>query len=353
MMGKYLNGYSAHQPLRAARLERVGRGRQRVLRVRLQPERERPPASPTGTGPRDYLTDVLADKGTAFIRRATDAGDPFVLEIATFAPHASLHAGAARRQRLPGRQGAPNAGLQRQEHQPAVLARRTARRWRASQIASLDDEVPQARPVRGGGRRHDRPDQDHAQQARRGRRHLPRVLLRQRLPHGRPPPDAGQDDRLRPRHRRAADRRRARGPGRPDRRQAGRERRPPPDLHRARRGRRARRTWTAAASSRCWTGPARGDWRAATLVEHHGPDQDQSDPDFQARASGNPASYEAIRTPNAVYVEYKNGDREYYDLVGDPYELDNTYAELSPDAAGAPARRARPSSRAAADPAAG
>ena len=68
----------------------------------------------------------------------------------------------------------------------------------------------------------------------------------------------------------------------------------------------------------------------ATLVEHHGPDQNQSDPDFQARASGNPASYEAIRTPNAVYVEYRNGDREYYDLVGDPHELDNTYAELSP-----------------------
>jgi arylsulfatase A-like enzyme len=78
------------------------------------------------------------------------------------------------------------------------------------------------------------------------------------------------------------------------------------------------------------TGTGGGSWRDATLIEHHGRDTDQSDPDFQSPQSGNPTSYEAIRMRDAVYVEYKNGDREYYDLVRDPFELDNTYADLSP-----------------------
>ncbi|MFL5905712.1 MAG: sulfatase-like hydrolase/transferase, partial [Solirubrobacteraceae bacterium] len=40
-----------------------------------------------GKRPRDYLTDVLAAKGSAFINAAADAGQPFVLELSTFAPH--------------------------------------------------------------------------------------------------------------------------------------------------------------------------------------------------------------------------------------------------------------------------
>ena len=32
-----------------------------------------------------------------------------------------------------------------------------------------------------------------------------------------------------------------------------------------------------------------------------------------------------------MYVEYANGEREYYDLDSDPYELTNIYPELSPD----------------------
>jgi N-acetylglucosamine-6-sulfatase len=32
-----------------------------------------------------------------------------------------------------------------------------------------------------------------------------------------------------------------------------------------------------------------------------------------------------------MYVEYLNGEREYYDLESDPYELTNIYPELSPE----------------------
>jgi N-acetylglucosamine-6-sulfatase len=70
--------------------------------------------------------------------------------------------------------------------------------------------------------------------------------------------------------------------------------------------------------------------RDAVLVEHRGPDNDLTDPDHPPAESGNPVSYEAIRTKTEVYVEYVNGEREYYDLARDPYELTNTYAELSP-----------------------
>ena len=71
-----------------------------------------------------------------------------------------------------------------------------------------------------------------------------------------------------------------------------------------------------------------GDWRRAVLVEHHGPDVDPQDPDFPDPGSGNPPSYEAMRLARAVYVEYQDGEREYYDIATDPYERRNVYASL-------------------------
>jgi arylsulfatase A-like enzyme len=75
--------------------------------------------------------------------------------------------------------------------------------------------------------------------------------------------------------------------------------------------------------------PAPPDWQRAVLIEHHGPVVSPSDPDFQRWRSGDPPSYEAIRTPTYLYVEYVHGQREYYDLVRDPYELHNIAGTLS------------------------
>lgn len=72
-------------------------------------------------------------------------------------------------------------------------------------------------------------------------------------------------------------------------------------------------------------------WRNATLVEHRGPHRDPSDPDAPAVRSGNPTTYEALRTLNSIYVEYDDGEREYHDLVADPHELRNTFSSLSAD----------------------
>jgi N-acetylglucosamine-6-sulfatase len=76
---------------------------------------------------------------------------------------------------------------------------------------------------------------------------------------------------------------------------------------------------------------APADWRNAILVEHHGPAVSPGDPDAQTPSSGNPTTYEAMRTPDYLYVEYADGEREFYDLRDDPYELDNIAATLPPD----------------------
>lgn len=71
-------------------------------------------------------------------------------------------------------------------------------------------------------------------------------------------------------------------------------------------------------------------WRTVALVEHHhGPNVDKSDPDAPAPHSGNPPTYEAIRSRDFLYVEYEDGEREHYDIAADPNELHNNFTELS------------------------
>jgi hypothetical protein len=38
----------------------------------------------------------------------------------------------------------------------------------------------------------------------------------------------------------------------------------------------------------------------------------------------------ALRTEHELYVEYRSGPRELYDLVSDPYQLQNVYATADP-----------------------
>jgi arylsulfatase A-like enzyme len=73
------------------------------------------------------------------------------------------------------------------------------------------------------------------------------------------------------------------------------------------------------------------DWRNAILVEHHGTDLSGRDPDFQQPAAGNPRTYEAMRTHEFLYVEYNNGETEFYDLRNDPFELHNLADRLTVD----------------------
>jgi N-acetylglucosamine-6-sulfatase len=41
--------------------------------------------------------------------------------------------------------------------------------------------------------------------------------------------------------------------------------------------------------------------------------------------------FKALRTEKHLYVEYKTGEHELYDVKKDPYELNNEYSSASPD----------------------
>ncbi|MFG2006617.1 sulfatase [Spirillospora sp. NPDC048911] len=70
------------------------------------------------------------------------------------------------------------------------------------------------------------------------------------------------------------------------------------------------------------------DWRISAFIEHLGPKFERDDPDLPLKYGGNPPTYSAVRTASELYVEYQNGDREYYDLTRDPYQLGNLYARM-------------------------
>src|SRR4051812_29363869 len=93
--------------------------------------------------------------------------------------------------------------------------------------------------------------------------------------------------------------------------------------------------------------PANTPWRTLALVEHRGGRTlSRFDPDFEdGRPSGDPTGYAALRISSprlahfsgpveAVYVEYADGEREYYDIARDPFERRNVAGWLT-----APQRR--------------
>jgi len=65
--------------------------------------------------------------------------------------------------------------------------------------------------------------------------------------------------------------------------------------------------------------PASVPWRESILIEHFG-----GGAPFRVRL------YTGIRSEKDVYVEYASGEKEYYDLVKDPYQMENTASKLPP-----------------------
>src|SRR5919112_2314725 len=61
-------------------------------------------------------------------------------------------------------------------------------------------------------------------------------------------------------------------------------------------------------------------WRSTILLEAH-----------QMNAGSTP-SYYGVRTSDKKYLEYEGGEREFYDLTTDPYELSNKYPVTTPSA---------------------
>jgi len=93
------------------------------------------------------------------------------------------------------------------------------------------------------------------------------------------------------------------------------------------------RAATGRSLAPLWRGQRMDDWRLVALIEHRGPHREAMDPDLPRPRSGNPPSYEALRTTTSLYVEYVGGDREYHDLTTDPHELHNTFSSLTAEKA--------------------
>ena len=332
MMGKYLNGYlegAGRDPFRARYVppgwnqwDVAGKAYSEFHYHMNQNGRIRY----YGSKPRDYLTDVLGRLGVKFIDHASRSHKPFFLELATFAPHEPYVPAPRYRHDFRGLQ-APrppdfdvlptNAPTWLRGHKP----------FDRTQIREINARLSPARPGRAVDRRHDRHDRDGTRGPPRAAQHRHRVQLRQRPAHRRAPADAGQADRVHDRHPRAAGDRR---PGDPAgaRIEGITENIDLASTFEALAGTSSRNDGDSLLPLLHGRTP-RG-WQNAVLVEHRGPVQNfKLDPDAQNYDSGNPTSYEALRTRQFLYVAYDNGQHEYYDLRSDPYELFNVYGSLS------------------------
>jgi len=326
MMGKYLNGYMGGKGLPAVapatyvppgwtRWDVAGWGYPEFNYVLNQ----NGGLQSYGDQPSDYLTDVLARNAVDFINNSTAAQQPFFLEVATFAPHSPFVPAPRNANDFPGLKAPePPSFNTLPINPPAWLAGHPPLgpddvatinrdfRKRAQSVEAVDDMIGQIEATLAA---------DHVQ----GNTYL--VFSSDNGLHM-------GEYRLMPGKMTAFDTDIhvpliVDGPGVP----AG------SSTDAMAENIDLAKTFTAIGGT---TLPSDGHsllallhgvaplgWRNAILVEHQGPDLHRSDPDFQSPLSGNPPSYEAMRTHDFLYVEYKDGGREYYELRTDPFELDN------------------------------
>jgi N-acetylglucosamine-6-sulfatase len=326
MMGKYLNGYepsSLYVPPGWSEWDVAGNG-YKGFNYQLN---ENGSLVSYGSRPADYLTDVVAGKGVDFINGAAQAGNPFMLEIATFAPHAPSTPAPRDAQDFPNAKVPKTPAFNTANtNPPSWLAGRSplnqteinnlnARfRKRAQSVQAVDDMIGRLRATLSANGVADNTylvfSSDNGyhmgdHRLMQGKMtafdtdiSVPLVVVGPGVPAGKTVGKITENVDLRPTFSRLAG---AAVPSNVDGHSLV------PLLHNGKHGK----------------------WRTAALVEHHGPDTAKSDPDYQTAKSGNPTTYEAIRRQNEVYVEYANGDREYYNIANDPYERHNTYRGLS------------------------
>ncbi len=326
MMGKYLNGYlpkTRHVPPGWTTWNVAGNGYPEFNYNLLQNNR----IVHYGRQPADYLTDVLATKGSNFINQSADAGKPFVMELATFAPHAPYTPAPRDATKFPGLKAPRGPAFDKANvNPPSWLAGRTpltaaqiatidaAFRKRAQAVQAVNDLIGRiTATLRARGLLDNTyivfsSDNGYHMGEHRllpGKMtafdsdiRVPLVVAGPGVRKGRTVSRIAENIDLNPTFAQIAG-------VNPSPTADGRS------LVRLLRGKRVR------------------DWRQAALIEHHGPDNRAGDPDRPTVRSGNPTTYEAVRLGDAVYVEYRNGEREYYNLRRDPAERRNVYASLS------------------------
>ena len=326
MMGKYLNGYEAEDGYVApgwSDWQATGSG-YRGFNYALSANGR---VAHFGRSRRAYLTDVLRRRGKAFISQAGRSGSPFLLEIATFAPHRPATPAPRDRHDFPGIQVPRDAAFDATPaNPPSWLAGRPPLtqpqidglsnefRRRAQSVQAVDELVGQVRRLlreRGLAKNtyvvFSSDNGYHMGQRRllAGKMtaydsdvRVPLIVVGPGVPAGETTDALAENVDLAPTFMRLA-------------------------------GTKPPRSVDGRALVSVLHGTVPADWRDAVLIEHHHPETPNGDPDRQTQLSGNPPSYEALRLADGLYVEYGDGEREWYDLQTDPDELDNRYGELS------------------------
>ena len=336
MMGKYLNGYEPAQNPPAAgwtSWDVAGNGYPGFHYTLNQNGQ----LVAHGKQPSDYLTDVLSELAVQFIRQS--GGQPFVIEVATFAPHrpytpAPRDAGAfpgLKAPRTPAYDASPNSNTPRWLRQQPPLAASDmvyideAFRKRAQSVLAVDAMIGalQAAVAALGQEKNtyfvfSSDNGYHMGEYRLmpGKMtafdtdiQVPLIITGPGVPAGLKLDEMAENIDLYPTFLELT----------------GVESQANVDGH---------------SLALLLQGQKPADWRKAILVEHRGPlhesrhgprhgRPESSDPDAPPVKSGDPPTYEALRAATALYVEYADGDREYHDLVADPYELQNSFSALT------------------------
>jgi len=325
MLGKYLNGYEPgrHAPAAGWTLWRVAGNGYPEFNYALNEDGK---VTHYGMKPSDYLTDVVSEQAVKFIKDSK--GRPFVIEVATFAPHAPYTPAPRDADGFPGLKvpqtpafdAAPDAnGPKWLARQPALTAMDKAHineafRKRAQSVLAVDEMIGALqKAVASLGQENNTyfvfsSDNGYHMGDYRlmpGKMtafdtdiNVPLVVTGPGVPSGLELNNIVENIDLNPTFIELS----------------GVEAQPNVDGH---------------SLTVLLHGQKAADWRTAALVEHHGPRHEPDDPDAPAVRSGNPPTYEAMRTAGELYVEYADGDREYHNLSADPYELHNTYSMLT------------------------
>jgi arylsulfatase A-like enzyme len=327
MLGKYLNGYMPRQdgPDPGWSYWAVAGNGYPGFNYDLN---ENGTATHAGKQPADYMTDVLATKAVDFIKRS--AGMPFAIEVATFAPHAPYTPAPRDADAFPDlrapRTGAYNAtpdpnAPQWLRTQPPLSPADMAGidrdfRKRAQSVQAVDKMIGELEAAVASigeeGNTYFVFSSDNGYHMGEHRLmpgkmtafdtdiHVPLVVTGPGVPAGRVVEEIADNIDLNPTFAEIA-------------------------------GVAAAPNVDGRSLVPLLRGGSVAQWRKAALVEHHGKVKDQADPDFPGMRSGNPSTYEAIRGQTWVFVEYLDGEREYYDRAADPDELHNIYASLPAD----------------------
>ncbi len=324
-MGKYLNGYrpkDKHVPPGWDEWDVAGDG-YRNYDYELN---ENGHVRSYGDDTQDYLTDVLAKKATSFVESSAKADKPFMLTVATFAPHAPAipaprHADSFPTLKAP-RTPAYDKTSQSAPEWQRVLKHLTAKderqidrkfRQRVRSVQAVDEMIGRLK-----SRLKEKGLADNTylvfgsdngfhmgeHRLRPGKQtpydtdiRVPMVLTGPGVPAGERVSELAENIDLNPTFQELA------GVN------------PPP-------------TVDGRSLSGLLHGRRTDDWRDAVLIEHHHAKSKKNDPDAGPDDAGNPPSCEAIRTADALYVEYANGEQEYYDTRSDPHQLTNLEASL-------------------------